>query len=372
MRAGRSFSSPPKARLVILEHGNPAFLKALDLEGTQYTQLTSGYDHFYFGLGVLITCVRSLLKRRQFTARDLGVVYLSACLRQIGARVVLTFIDNSILFYHLAAECPGVRFVAVQNGMRDQTGPDFEGLPFVAPATYFCFGDYDVSLQASSTPRIAQVVPVGSVLDSYHHAMCRPAARTDTYDLCLISQYRSEYSVDGVTIDHDHPYAEGLAALVGYLKSAVEECGLTICVAGATSDDPQEKAFYQAAFGRGVPFSFRGPFSSYELMDRSQVVVGVGSTCLFEAFSRGKKTLFCALSDRWQGQQFPPNGVWLLRGTDVTYAQFKERLLAVLAMDGADYAESSRPAARYYMHYDINRPAHEVVRAHLMGALNES
>ena len=83
----------------------------------------------------------------------------------------------------------------------------------------------------------------------------------------------------------------------------------------------------------------------------------------------GKKTLFCAFFDGWQVPPLPENGMWLLQGTQVSYGQFKERLLAILAMGGEDYDQPSRSAASFYMHYDVNRLAHEVVKAHLRSVL---
>lgn len=363
LRAGVSISGPPKARLVIFEHGNTAFLKALGLEGEKYALLTSGYNHFYFGAGVLVRFFWNLLKRRRFTSKDVGVAYLSACLRHVGARAVLTFIDNAILFYYLAAECQDIGFVVVQNGMRSELDPDFNSDSFVSPATYFCFGDYDVSLRARSTLRTAVTTPVGSVLDSYHQSTSQLGAQTEAYDVCLVSQFRvapNRGAADAI--------AESLRALVGYLKLVCQECGVTLCVAGGSVDDEREKSFYESAFGRTVPFVFRRNFSTYEMMGRSQVVVGVSSTCLFEAFARGRKILFYASFGDGM-VPLPPSGIWLLQGAHISYVEFKARLLSLLAMNGDEFSERSRSAASYFMHYDVHRPAHEVVKAHLRNAL---
>lgn len=353
--------------MVILEQGNPAFLKVFGLEDAQFTQLTSGYDQVYLGVGVLRRCIGPWLRLRRPTSKQLGLIYLVACLRQIGARVVLTFIDNSILFYYLAAECPDIHFVAVQNGSKEDGHPSFNSDALVAPATYFCFGDCDVLQRADSTLRVANVIPVGSVLSSYYKETRRKPCKTNTYDVCLISPFRRE-SVD----DPTHFRMAGFRKLADYVARVRSECRLKVCVAGLTLDDERERAFYEDVFGDSVHFSFREFLSTYALMDDSRVVVGLCSTSLYEAFSWGKKTLFCPFYDEWDGQRYPKDELSLLQGAHVDYARFKERLQTILDMDDTEYAERSRSEARFFVRHDPDRPASEVVRAHLRGLLGDA
>ena len=75
---------------------------------------------------------------------------------------------------------------------------------------------------------------------------------------------------------------------------------------------------------------------------------------------------------RWRrsGVPYPPlEGVWALRGRQVDFEQFEQRILALLAMDDGEYADRSRTVARHFVAYDVERPACEVVKTYLHSIL---
>lgn len=366
-----TFQDPPKAPLVIVEHVNPEFIKVLDLERVPHATLTTGYEKLYLGTGVILQCLLNIWRLRRLTTRDLGLVYLVACLRHIRPRLVVTFVHNSPLFYRMAREFSEATFVVVQNGMDSAVDRSFEMDSLIAPVTYYCFGEGDLLLHAARSLKPATIIPVGSVLSSRYKASNYFSQPAIQYDLCLVSQFRpSQMPGDTEREDpYQAPQSETLRVLAGYIKRLRLKHALRICVAGTTLDDRREQSFFEDTCGPDVDFSFRKFSSTYQRMDQSRVVVGVCSSSLYEAFSWGKKTLFCDLTEPAGAPYAPLDGVWALRGQHVDFELFEERVLTLLAMDDGEYAERSRTVARHFVAYDHARPACEVVKTHLHSIL---
>jgi hypothetical protein len=324
---------------------------------------------------VLWRCLLNLRHVTEFKLRQLNKVYLLSCLELTGARVVATWVDNSVYFHELS-RLYKAQFVAVQNGYRtvaSVASPSqhprgwLSGNPkwgsVLRLPHFFCFGAHFVELYRKYGHEIGTAYPLGSQLAGWYKAEEEPAAAPLEHQLLLISEWRRV-----IMLGTEHPRVRrGLEFLHERLGRYCAERGVTPSVALCT-DDPAEEEAFRALFGASARLVRRGEghFSTYRAMDRAEVCVSFFSTAAFEALGWGRKTLLVNGS----GDDLltcPYQGCWSLEGGD--YAAFREKLDNLRSMSQDSFQRESAEARRQLMAFDPARPAHRELRRLVEGML---
>ena len=97
------------------------------------------------------------------------IAYLSALLRRLAPAIVVTYIDNSELFYEVArVNHRRMRFLAIQNGSRiDVVEKSSKGAQRIFIPEFACFGEYERDLYLTKGASVGHFIPVGSLRESY-------------------------------------------------------------------------------------------------------------------------------------------------------------------------------------------------------------
>lgn len=385
-----SFSAPERNAVAIL-HQNDHWIRALilqDLPATTvrvYPEVASFHLTPYLAWRFLLTLSRVgwsevLQTGKNGVLRELYCCYLIALLDQIGARVVLTYIDNSHIFQKLSRSDRRRKYFAIQNGVRtlacvrDSLPPSPHPLSRISMSNFFCFGPRDVELFRSHGHEIDQYFPVGSVIGGYFKTSVAMRNAPVVYDLCLPSQWHAHFysdtDADGSlqqTVQHVRLGLDGLNQLIWRLLSETE-LTMAICL---RDNDPEERSFYEAIFGDRVVIipGDRENFSTYRTVEVSRLAIGLNTTTLLEVFSWGHKVLWCNVpaDERFQ---MPEAGIAYFAGTD--YADFKKRVFDLLAMPQAQFAAETRSNAQFINVFDAEQPAHMIIRQTVLASLSSS
>jgi len=368
-------SSPARSDIVVFDEAGTFLLKQVVLKGLTYETLHSRFETLHLGLPVLWRIlINALTDPAGFspgnTTSFMGQVYrvyLLACLEITAPKIVLTLTDNSYTFQWLSRKYRTARFIGIQNGSRlvNTVTALLPKPPSPASVVSFpelvCFGQFEKDLYTGFGHKIDVFHMVGSLAGSYYKLELAKPDHAPLFDICILSEWESDmHTVSGLKY-----FYAGLTRLENFMTLYCKERKPRICIA-ARSQDPEEIAHFAGLFPSAeiIPGN-REKMSSYFAMDDSKVVISLCCTAAVEAFGWGKKILLCNLtgSDIYD---FPKQGVWTF--TEQVYEKFSDRLDRLLAMDDAEYRETSREAAGYLMNYDPKVPVHKYIR----GLIDES
>ena len=359
-------ANPPRGELVVFDQAGSDRLLAYAFNGLHPAVLPVRYEEVYAGPAVLWRCLLNLRHIRELKLRQLYKVYLLSCLELTGARVVATWVDNSVYFQELSRLYPA-QFIAMQNGYRtiqSVTNPSQHPRGWLSDAArwgsvlrlphFFCFGAHTEELYRRYGHEIGKAYPLGSFLAGYYKTELDPGRAPIEHDLCLISEWRR-----GIMMGQDYPKVRrGLDALHANLARYAVDRKVRVTVA-LCSGDPDEAAAFQALFAGAARLIAHERFSCYRTMDRSDVSLSFFSTAAFEAFGWGSKTLLC----NYSGDELltcPIPGPWSLEGGD--YLAFCDKLDALRAMPRELFEAESAQARRQLMGFDPERPPHREIR----------
>ncbi len=295
--------------------------------------------------------------------------YFAALVRILRPRIVITFIDNSDLFYRVARINHGqMRFLAIQNAARyDVVELEPHQAKNIFLPEFACFGQYEADLYTSKGAKVGIFYPIGSLRESYFRRFSteeyqRNDEHKDRYDLCVVAEASPGWN-------SIYPGSEdAIGKVATYAARYAKDHGLSIVIAGKRDSDPDstrasihqrdsEVAWYEKYIGTDVSITprVRDQFSTYSLISKSRLSLALMSTTLREGASRGSRVLFCNFSKdpRWD---FCVEGMWSL--TTDSYAAFSERVSYLLAMNEDDYRIQSAKMANYVMNNDDEHPTY--------------
>ena len=286
---------PPKKREVVLifPHGYEtitAFVDPNDVVMVDPERL-----NLYFLLKTLFSKNRSITN------------YLGFYVRYVKPRAVFTFVDNYVPFYGLKCLAPGPKYVAVQNGIRNNFSMEphqgFLELMGVQPIDaaqidFVCaFNETYSNLYKSLIA--TKCLVTGNIKNNLTEI---GGDATTPYDIAYISQYPPS-PIDGnssriyfneVSFPIKNFYtAESLA--VNFLSKYCENNNLSFVICGKRDKHfTAEREFFENAMqcesGNFVPRVTER--STLDLAVSAQIVVTVDSTIGYELFSRGKRVAF--------------------------------------------------------------------------------
>ena len=381
------FSNPENNQVVIL-HYDDYWIKKLILKDMPSTTLEL-YPTSIHVTPVLIARTLSRLRLINWLNinkksilnnlfRQIYAQYVLACIDQIEAKVVLTLIDNSSFFQNLSRIDHKRTYFAIQNGARTLSCVR-DSLPFsqrqsstISMTNFFCFGRRDVDLFSRHGHKVDAYFPVGSLIGGYYKSVVSVPIARQHFDLCLISQWHEHHFGDIVGDD----FAASVSRMVGaainslnlFMLRLLKETGLSLVICPRNDHDAAELSFYKDTFGEKVRIaaSDRKDFSTYRIVEQSQLAIALNSTTLGEVFSWGQKVLWCNVPNN-EHYEMPEAGICYFHGND--YSAFKELVLTLLKMPQEEYEMRTREGAHYINNYDPANPPHEIIRSAVIKAL---
>ena len=368
-----SFSSPPRCRVIVFDSTGAELLVRMSLEGFSHWVFPARFERFYFGLPILFRMVVNLFRHvgwmPPFTPTSLRGflfrVYAKSCLEHSCPIVVVTFVENSYTFQWLSRACKGVRFIAVQNGMRlvDNVTTSLPLSPdpasVISLPDFLCFGEFERDLYLKYGHKIDRFHPVGSLRGGYYrNVLMSKKVPSPAFDICLVSEW--DRSI--MTGSYFPEFRKALRFLESFLKRYAQEQKVRVSIAGRHQDDSEaaeEEAYYRALIPEAEFIRCdRLRMSTYFAMDNSRVVLSVCCTAALEALGWGKKALFCNFTGLKSYDHPLPKGCLL---SEPDYGLFKDSLDALIEIPDAEFLSVSSAAAAYRMNYS-GAPAHEYLR----------
>jgi surface carbohydrate biosynthesis protein len=298
--------------------------------------------------------------------------YLIAYLRLTHAKFVITTTDNDITFYRIKKYLPAVTTIAIQNGLRvNYASVDNPGfLEYLAKQTdLHC--DYILTFGKSMGLEFqkhikTEFVAVGSIRNN---SFTPSSAIQKSNQLVYISQLTNrelgpdEHFADymGNPISYQEFYsAEKL--ICDYLANYCAERNLKFVVCGK---QPTSFTFEQSFFNPHKVSGRNESFSSYDLIQGSEILVSLDSTVGYEFLSRGDRVVIVGgrfshhpnktvreMPDIKFGYpaDLPTDGPFWI--SDLSESDLKERLDSVRSMSDESWTDLIKPYQDLLMRFD--------------------
>jgi surface carbohydrate biosynthesis protein len=343
------FGAPKKSQVVILDGTSHEPLLEL-LSGYSYVIINHPVDVFYVNWQVIFSFFNGLVRNIHPS-----VAYSICIIRSIEPKIVITLIDNSILFYEVSRHCPAYRFLAIQNANRwDTIVLSDEDASKIYLPEFACFGDYERELYCSRGATVGRFHVIGSLRDAQYREKMRGNIPKKVYDICVVC----EPLADGDRRYKQSGLEKSVTLILEYAIRFCEKHSLSLCIAGKRPDQDaheREVRWYSEHLGKKISISkpVRHEFSTASLVDSSKVSLAQCSTALREGMGRGNKVLFCNFSS-YSENDFSVEGVWSLR--DKNFEAFERRLLLILQMDDIQFQILAAPTAKYIINYNEKTP----------------
>lgn len=249
--------------------------------------------------------------------------YVDEYIIKTRPRVLLTFIDNNPNFYELSNKHSEVKTIIVQNGWRNNIrsilSDSFETKNYQVDYM-FMFGKSIGSFYA--TKILGNVIAAGSFKSNKVKIASWPKNQVVLF-LSQISGYPTSEVMftlnDGEQISEEIYYAAEIDLLPLLHKwCTINKYQLQIC---SRSDSTGEESFYKDLL-KGDDWEYirrNNVVSSYQLVDKSEIVVAIDSTLGLESLGRGNKTAFFDFRSRsidgwpsfwWPTKQSPSGPFW--------------------------------------------------------------
>jgi surface carbohydrate biosynthesis protein len=383
------FSNPAQNNIIIL-HQPDLWIKKIILNELKSTTIEVYPKTFYITRILFVKTfsnlklidLREIAKKRsfKFLLEKIYQIYIIACLDVASAKVVLTLKDNSIFFQNLSRLDSNRVYFAIQNGTRTiscvrDSLPSFpDPKAIISMTNFFCFGKRDVDLFQRNGHLIDNYYPVGSLIGSHYKNEVSFSNKIN-YDLCLVSQWNASFfeQANGNTYadQEEKRTATGIIELNNLLTRFIKETGFSLIIAMRHDDNERESLFFKEKFGESlvnIGDSDSKNYSTYRLVDQSSLVIALNSTVLLEAFSWGKKVLWCNMMND-SHFEMPDAGISYFNGSD--YSSFKERILMLLSISQNEYESKTIEGARYINNYISDHPAGAIIRTKIIDSLSK-
>ena len=231
--------------------------------------------------------------------RDLSAQnYARQFIKKVQPKLVLTFIDNFPPFYSLKQDFPEIKTLLIQNGYRTEKNDLFNLLDFKyreqknVVDELFVFGNAVAKKYSQYID--GRVTTHGSLKNNLF-----PVIQTSETSIAYISTYRPSISKSFVLRESEAEspitYGEVIArrkAAILWLANYCAEKNRLLKIIGKDENSAAEEDYYKDLL-REFKFEFVGKTSSetsYEAIDKSEIVVFTSSTLGYESLARGKKT----------------------------------------------------------------------------------
>lgn len=379
------FANPEKNDVVILHH-NSHWIKKYILRDLASTNLAVHPKIFFITPALLLRTLSHLYlidlvevgrnASFKYLFQKIYQIYVLACIEKTQAKVVITFIDNSTFAQNLSRIDPKRTYYFIQNGARTLACVrDTLPLPphpssIISMTNFFCFGQRDIDLFRRLGHRVDNYFPVGSLIVGCYKSQSDLNV-TPNFDICLISQYDKGFfqETDISLARQNSRTGAGIKGLNSFLPRLIEETQLNIVICPRYEHDVDERAYIKEIYGDKVFIAKPNyhDFSAYRMIDQSRLVIALNSTMLSEAFSWGKKVLWCNVMED-EHFEMPEAGISYFHGGD--YAAFKARVLMLLKMSQDEYEMATREKAHYICNFNPANPPHELIRTAVINALS--
>lgn len=265
-----------------------------------------------YNLSIIFLAILNFYKLTRL--KGLRLLYYFCYIEYVKPRLVATFIDNNEEFLFLST-CIESRTVIVQNGFRDLASAPFllrKSFRAEYKVNYMIMFGEEIAKEYSKVIK-GKSLCIGSLKNNLFPRVA-PLKKQEKV-LSFISTYREcrdgiddkehiNTIEDGGALHGNHYYAEVL--ILNFLNDWCSRNGHTLQIIGCVNHlhlrerANRERKIYQAILPTGnyAFVSKESDFSSYRILDESDLVVFIDSSLGYEAFARGCKVAALTIRDK--------------------------------------------------------------------------
>lgn len=236
--------------------------------------------------------------------RHLSESYVDIYIRFTRPKLVITYIDNNPAFYQLKKRFGNIIFMAVQNGWRSHFGDlfsTFDSLPGSEKKNLQV--DYMMTLGEGVSGRYREYVQGETkVIGSIKSNSTPQAGECHPGEVVFISQWSNcGFELDQRFYTEDEFFRKNDSLILNFLSSYTSQKKLNLKIllrnTSNCSERRKEEEYYKSILGSNVEFAkkINNGETSYQVLDRAEVVICVDSTLGYEMASRGTRTAFFSI-----------------------------------------------------------------------------
>jgi surface carbohydrate biosynthesis protein len=338
MKKNFVFKNLESNNLVIFDCINENYMKDL-FDNTKYFSLSTRLDRIekiYLNMDTLKFVVKNFFKRK------LKINYLISIINQIDPKMIITLIDNSIEFSIISKHFKDkIPFYAIQGANRgDVKFMNEDEVKIFEFDTFFCFGNYEKKLYLKKNIKINKFIfsgPLRPSLALRHIKKEKIKLNENKYDIFL----PTELSTGSPYNPHTN-YSESCVRLADYTVNVCKRNRLNLIFSAEAYSNSKtlkdEHQFYKKIIDKyGVKLTPKtSKYSSYINVLQSNLIIGLNTTLLREAFYLNRKVLACNLTNHIHAD-FPVKSI---ASPDIkNFNDFEKQVLKLLDIKKETYFE---------------------------------
>jgi surface carbohydrate biosynthesis protein len=300
LEAKKTWRFPKRAPVLIFDGTGEGYIKPY-LEGADYEILSlcdSGVNVPLFLLSML-------------AGRKVMETYRRLFVKSVAPKALVTFIDNSPIFYRLARESKGVKSISIQNGIRSYWSDVFEMLDESSARGERFFSDYFLAFGDDVASAIGKYIDGDKVsIGGFRNNLVKRTKTKRPRTLAYVSQYRDfqggpiRLGAKNLTFEEFAGKADRL--IVSCLSAYARRNGIRLtiisCYNEGTRLHEKETEYFNSL--PGGPFEFTSRTwhgGGYDATDEAEVTVSMYSSLGHESAARGNKTAIFSIQTELNG-----------------------------------------------------------------------
>jgi surface carbohydrate biosynthesis protein len=294
--------------------------------------------------------------------------YIDYYIKYVKPNFIVTYTDNTKLFYKLKSKHPNIIFIFLQNGLRTKLGDIFAELKGGEESFEV---DYMLTFNQAVGDEYCKYIKGKSISigSARNNLFSDKSIQNINKDILYISAFKpfskseEEHWImfEGKSIKWS-TFFQAEKLLVKYLSRycSINEKKLTVLARSKGSSSIEYK-FYKSAIQECnwnyIPNT--GKSFSYSLMNDAEFIVGIDSTLLFESFGLGKKTAFFTCRGDIIGASVSQFG-WPVKlgetgpfwSNYINKIEFDRVMNYIMNVDNEEWMSVHKRYAPYIMDYD--------------------
>ncbi len=326
---------------------------------------------------------KNFVKRARYT-------YEKSLIQIYSPKMVITFKDNAPFISEVSKIDQNRPYFAIQNGTRfDYNVEDIPKTVFKEinnkTLYFFTWGKYTEGVYNKHSDYKCNFIPVGSFRHSISPNYLQSSGRLneEKFDICMVSTVGALTNYDLVRVLYDNviddEWNKTNAIIAQYLKRYTKEKNKSLVIS-LRGHGEFEINIYKSIFDReeNVLIMPRGKLSSnapfdfntYDLFNRSNIIVSMASSTTVESLGLDKKILQIDYSINKQYFINYCEGFWQL--SDNSYEAFSNSLDHIIDLDSVAYNKSIKNYKNYMIQFDINEPTYLKIQKEIEKILNNN
>ena len=341
---------PPKKNVIVFDDENIDVLKKIFSNEDFFILPTriNKIKTIYVCKEIIVYLIKNFLKR------SIKQNYLVSIIKIIQPKKVITFIDNSTDFFRVSSilKNENIKFIAVQNSHRYEIHAKNKE---VYIPQYYVFGDHEVEIFRKNLG-IKEIKPIGSLSAAVAKEYLKSnqsEIKPNKYDICLISEPRIKLNRDFIRVHQTHDVKEHVGLIAQHTLKYCKKNNKNIIFSGKSDNksinfQSQEKKFYEKILKDTdikITFNNKKKFEQYKNLMQSNLIIGMSSTLLRDAFEFRKKILICDFIEH-EDTKALTTGICTLKSTK--YNDFETRVNKILSMDYEEYLAEIKDIKKIY------------------------